>query len=241
MKAAVLGLGVIGPGIAATLARGGIDVACYDINEARVRAVKGDMPSLFEALVRLGANAIIPKQGELRFESEIGAAVRDVDLVIEALPERVEIKHTMLAALDRIAPATAILASTTAGIPITRLQEAVGGKGRVVGMHWSNPSHLASIVEIIAGAHTDPATVATARAIVANIGVQPVVVARDVAGSVHTRLSDALEREAAALVADGVITRAELEKCLRWGLGLKLAAAGPEVQLAAIRKTMEGR
>lgn len=241
MKAAVLGLGVMGPGIVATLARGGIDVACYDIKPEQLAHARAEMPTLLEALARYGAKLIMPKQGEIRYEADLGGAVRAAELVVEALPERVEIKHTMFAALDRLAPANAILASTTAAIPITRLQEACNNKGRVVGLNWTAPSHLAPVVEVIAGAHTDARTLATARAIVANLGAQPVLVARDSVGSVQARLRSVLERESDALVADGVIERTELDRLLCWGIGLHLAAAGAEARFVAIRKTIEGR
>ena len=233
MRAAVVGLGNMGPGIAATLARGGIDAVCYDAKPERRERARREMPVLFETLHSIG-DRVLPKQGEIRFSDDLGGSVRDVDIVIEAMPERVEIKHTIFAALDRLAPAAAILASTTAGISITRLQEACVHKGRVLGMRWSHPPHVMPLVEVIAGEHTDPATMATVRAIATNLGLTPVEVRRDVPGFVHNRLLYALLRESLALIEKGVIAPEELDRCVKAGLGLELAVSGPMELLDSI-------
>jgi 3-hydroxybutyryl-CoA dehydrogenase/5-formyl-3-hydroxy-2-methylpyridine 4-carboxylate dehydrogenase len=223
MKGAVIGLGTMGPGIAATLARGGFEVTCFDVSAEQLCKAEAELPGLQQVLDRLGKR----DGGRISFEADLRRAVADVDIVVEAIPERLELKQQLLKDLEKLAPARAILASNTSGILITRLQEAVSKKGRVVGMHWSNPPHVIPMVEVIAGAHTDRAVVERASKLVADCGLIPVVVEKDVPGFVHNRLLYAILREAVSLVEKAVVSPEELDKCFKWGLGLKLAVIGP--------------
>ena len=208
MKAAVIGLGTMGPGIAATLARGGLEVVCFDVSTAQLEKARAAFPAL-------------------RFEPDFGQAVKGAALAVEAVPEKLEIKHAVLKQLEAHASPDCILASNTSGIPISRLQEAVQRKGRVVGMHWSNPPHIIPVVEIIAGAHTDPAVIRQARDVASKCALIPVVVEKDIPGFVHNRLLYAVLREAVSLVEKGVVSPEELDKCFKWALGLKLSVIGP--------------
>lgn len=226
MKAAVVGLGTMGPGIAATFARGGIDVRCHDVSAEQLGRAERELETAFQVLERIGGPAA-PKRGAVAFDQDLAVAVRDAEFVIEAVPERPELKHQVFAELERVAPPRAILASNTSGIPITRLQEAVTRKDRVVGMHWSNPPHVIPMVEVIAGNHTSSATVETTKALVAGLGLQPVVVRKDVPGFVHNRVLYAILRECVSLVEKGVVSPEELDTCFKWSLGLKLAVIGP--------------
>jgi 3-hydroxybutyryl-CoA dehydrogenase/5-formyl-3-hydroxy-2-methylpyridine 4-carboxylate dehydrogenase len=143
------------------------------------------------------------------------------------VPEQLELKKQLFAELEKHVSPKTILASNTSGIPITRLQQAVEHKGRVVGMHWSNPPHIIPMVEVIAGAHTDSSVTEQAKKILTGCGLIPVIVEKDVPGFVHNRLLYAILREAVSLVEKGVISPEELDKCFKWGLGLKLAVIGP--------------
>lgn len=212
MKGTLIGVGTMGPGIAATLARGGLQVTCYDVSPEQLRKAEGELRVL---------------QVKASVEADLARAVAGADLVVEAVPERLELKKQVFARLEELASPSTILASNTSGIPITRLQEAVTHKGRVLGLHWSNPPHIIPMVEVIAGAHTDSSVVDRARKLLADCGLIPVIVDKDVPGFVHNRLLYAILREAVSLVEKGVISPAELDKCFKWGLGLKLAVIGP--------------
>ncbi|PYP22526.1 MAG: 3-hydroxybutyryl-CoA dehydrogenase [Gemmatimonadetes bacterium] len=214
----------MGPGIAATLSRGGLDMVLYDVSAEQLRKAEADMPSLQKVLDEIKVAA---SSGKISYESDLARAVREADFVIEAVPERLELKQRVFAELDRLARPAAILASNTSGIPITRLQEAVACKSRVVGMHWSNPPHVIPMVEVIAGEHTDPGVVERTRRLVADCGLIAVLVDKEVPGFVHNRLLYAVLREAVSLVEKGVVSPEELDKCFKWGLGLKLAVIGP--------------
>ena len=197
MKAAVIGLGTMGPGIAAVLARGGMEVACYDLSPEQLKKAEGELSGLQQVLDRIRPAS---RSGKVSFDEDLGRAAGDADLVVEAVPEKLELKRKVFAEIECVARPDAILASNTSGIPITRLQEAVTRKGRLVGMHWSNPPHVIPMVELIAGAHTERAVLERIREIAEACGLIPVIVDKDVPGFVHNRLLYAILREAVSLV-----------------------------------------
>jgi 5-formyl-3-hydroxy-2-methylpyridine 4-carboxylic acid 5-dehydrogenase len=212
MKGTLIGVGTMGPGIAATLARGGLEVTCFDVNPEQLRKAEGELRVL---------------QVKATIEPDLARAVAGADLVVEAVPERLELKKQVFAQLEELVSPKAILASNTSGIPITRLQQGMTHRGRVVGLHWSNPPHIIPMVEVIAGEHTDAAVIQSAKKLLSDCGLIPVVVEKDVPGFVHNRLLYAILREAVSLVEKGVVSPEELDKCFKWGLGLKLAVIGP--------------
>jgi 3-hydroxybutyryl-CoA dehydrogenase/5-formyl-3-hydroxy-2-methylpyridine 4-carboxylate dehydrogenase len=225
-RAALVGLGTMGPGIAATLARGGMTVACYDTsaqsrdNAPAMIAVAGDVLERLAMPDRSNGAAV-------EICDTMDACVDGADLVIENVPENLEIKAGVFAQLDRLVGSGCILASDTSGIPITKLQEGNSAPGRVVGMHWSNPPHIIPIVEVIAGAKTSQATVAWMVSTIEDLGLKPVVVKKDVPGFVENRVLYALMRECVDLVDQGVIDAESLDTCVSWGIGYKLAVIGP--------------
>jgi 5-formyl-3-hydroxy-2-methylpyridine 4-carboxylic acid 5-dehydrogenase len=216
----------MGPGMAATLARGGLDVGCFDTLQAARDRVPGEVETAFTVLDRIGGPQAA-ERGTVTVHDDLGSAVAETDLVIEAVPENAEIKAKVFADLDRLAPASAILASNTSGIPITKLGESVADPSRVVGMHWSNPPHVIPVIEVIAGARTSPEVVGLLRDTVTGLGLVAVRVQRDVPGFVENRVLYAIMRECLALVDDGVISAEELDTCVKWGIGFKLAVIPP--------------
>jgi 3-hydroxybutyryl-CoA dehydrogenase/5-formyl-3-hydroxy-2-methylpyridine 4-carboxylate dehydrogenase len=226
MKAAVIGMGTMGPGIAATLARGGMDVACFDVSAEQLKKAAAEIALARGVLAQIGGPEA-PRPGEIRLEAELAAALGDAEVVVETVPERLDVKQRVFADLERLAPAGAILASNTSGIPIGRLQEAVRDKARVVGMHWSNPPYVIPMIEVIAGPHTSPEVVEKMTKLIADLGLLPVVVKKDVPGFVENRVLYAIMRECVSLVEKGVISPAELDTCVTWGIGFKLAVIGP--------------
>lgn len=216
----------MGPGMAATLARGGLAVQTYDISTDAIERAKGEISSAFEVLDRMPSPAA-KVRGEISFYTDLAQAVSHTDLVIEAVPENAELKAAVFAEIEQRSPASAILASNTSGIPITKIQEAVRTPERVVGMHWSNPPHVIPMIEIIAGSHTSSVTVENLKTLVSDLGLLPVIVKKDVPGFVENRVLYAIMRECLALVDDGVIDPADLDTCVRWGIGYKLSVIGP--------------
>lgn len=224
---AIIGLGTMGPGMAARLARGGLQVVAYDVAPAaieRARSMLGVAETVLDAL------AIAPPSagaGTVRFTDDIGDAVSGADLVIENVPENISIKADVYRAIDGLISADTIVASDTSGIPITKLQAHISHPERMVGMHWSNPPHIIPMIEVIAGENTAPQTVAVIRDLIRSIGLLPVVVKKDVPGFVENRVLYALLREAVDLVERGVIDPEDLDTCVSWGIGYKIAVIGP--------------
>jgi 3-hydroxybutyryl-CoA dehydrogenase/5-formyl-3-hydroxy-2-methylpyridine 4-carboxylate dehydrogenase len=225
-RVAIIGTGTMGPGMAATLARGGLDVRCFDTLPAARDKTPGEVETALAVLDRIGGPEGA-ERGTVTVHDDLADAVAGCDLVIEAVPENAETKAKVFADLDRLAPAHAILASNTSGIPITKLAESVTDPSRVVGMHWSNPPHVIPVIEVIAGARTSPDVVEQLRTTISDLGLVPVRVQRDVPGFVENRVLYAIMRECLALVDDGVISAEELDTCVKWGIGFKLAVIPP--------------
>ena len=224
MRVAVVGAGSMGPGIAARLARGGHDVAVWDVDPAAMSRAEGLVPMIGEALDALGLEE---RDGSLRFAGSLATAAIDADLVIENVPEKVEVKAALYRDLAPHLGEGTILASDTSGIPITELAAHVADPARFVGMHWSNPPHIVPMIEVIGGEATAPATVEAIRDLIRDLGLLPVVLKRDLPGFVENRVLYALLRECVDLVERGVVSPEDLDTCVRWGIGYKLSVVGP--------------
>ena len=223
---AVIGMGTMGPGIAATLARGGMTVSGYDTSAEAVANSGALITGAFGVLEALG----MPDNGgpeQIRMSDSLEDCVAGADLVMETVPEDLELKLDLLGQLDGLVSPDCVLASDTSGIPITRLQEGNSHPGRVVGMHWSNPPHIIPIIEVVAGEDTAPETVERMTALIRQINLLPILVKKDVPGFVENRVLYAIMRECVDLVEDGVIDAEALDQCVSWGIGYKLAVVGP--------------
>jgi 3-hydroxyacyl-CoA dehydrogenase len=206
------------------LARAGIDTALYDVSGEALERAKVGAELAAGALDRLEAPK--PGGGGLRFETELADALEGADVVIEAVPEKLELKHQVFTQLEEHVSAETILASNTSGIPITKIAAVCSHPERVVGMHWSNPPHLIPMIEVIPGERTSQATVDAVSELVRNVGYHPVV-EREVPGFVENRILYAILRECLDLVDRGIIDPEGLDLNVRWGIGYKLAVIGP--------------
>jgi carnitine 3-dehydrogenase len=224
-RAALVGGGVIGAGWAARLLLNGIDVALFDPDPEAPRKVE---TVLAQARRVYGAMAPggLPREGRLRFASDVAEAVADAEFVQESVPERLDAKHRVLAAIDAHAPEAALVGSSTSGFKPTDMQKAMARPGRLVVAHPFNPVYLLPLVELVAGEATDPGTVERARAIYAAIGMKPVVVRREIEAFVADRLLEAMWREALWLIHDGITTVEELDDIVRHSFGLRWAQMG---------------
>jgi len=226
----VVGTGTMGPGIAQVLAQHGVGVRIYDIEEAQLRKAR-------EAIKRnvklMGDAGLIAKDDAEQVESQIHetrdlkAAVDGADLVIEAIPEVLDLKKTMFADLDGVCAEGTILASNTSGLSITALAQATQRPAKVIGMHWWNPPIIIPVIEIIRGETTDDATVQAVEALVKRIRKVPVLVKKDVPGFLGNRLQYALMREAIALLNEGVASAEDIDTMIKAGIGFKFPVMGP--------------
>ena len=223
-RAAVIGTGTMGPGMGAVLARAGIETALYDVSDEQLEKAKAGAELAAQVLERL--EAAQEDGGSLRFESDLAAALEGADFVLEAVPEKLELKHEVFPKFEEHVADDAILASNTSGIPITKIASVTEHPERVVGMHWSNPPHLIPMIEVIPGEQTSQDTVDATSELVRRIGYHPVV-EREVAGFVENRILYAILRECLDLVDRGIIDPEGLDLNVRWGIGYKLAVIGP--------------
>ena len=223
-RAAVIGTGTMGPGMGAVLARAGIETALYDVSTEALERAKGAADLAVSVLERL--DAAREEGGSLRFESDLAAALEGADFVVEAVPEKLELKHEVFRQFEEAVGPETILASNTSGIPITKIATIAKHPERIVGMHWSNPPHLIPMIEVIPGEQTSPETVATVSELVRRVGYHPVV-EKEVPGFVENRILYAILRECLALVDQGIISPEGLDLNVRWGIGYKLAVIGP--------------
>jgi 5-formyl-3-hydroxy-2-methylpyridine 4-carboxylic acid 5-dehydrogenase len=225
MKVAVIGLGTMGPGIAATLGRAGMRVSTFD-SDSNQRLKAGQA---FNAAGTVLAALGVPDQsvGAIGVCESLPQCVQGADLVVETVPEKLETKIEVFREVEAVVAQDCVLASDTSGIPITRIQEGAAVPGRIVGMHWSNPPHIIPMVEVIAGERTSPDVVHWTVAAIRRTGHLPIVVRKDVPGFVENRVLYAVLRECLDLVERGVIGPEDLDACVSWGIGFKLAVVGP--------------
>jgi 3-hydroxyacyl-CoA dehydrogenase len=225
-RAAIIGTGTMGPGMGAVLERAGVDVALYDINEEQLDKARPGVELARSVLDRLGGDGDAA-DGNVRFESDLTAALDGADLVVEAVPEKLELKQQVFADVEQHVSDDAILASNTSGIPITKIAEALEHPERVIGTHWSNPPHLIPMIEIIPGERTSEDVLARTQELVRQIGYFPCTLKKEVPGFVENRVLYAIMRECLALVDEGVVDAEELDLNVKWGIGYKLAVVPP--------------
>jgi 3-hydroxyacyl-CoA dehydrogenase len=224
-KAAVIGTGTMGPGMGAVLERAGVEVALYDVSEEQLEKARAGVDLARSVLDRLGNE---DRRGpELRFESDLAGALAGADMVIEAVPEKLELKQQVFAEFEQHVSPEAVLASNTSGIPITKIAEGLDHPERVIGMHWSNPPHLIPMIEVIPGEKTVPEVAVTTEELIGQIGYHPCTLKKEVPGFVENRVLYAIMRECLALVDEGVVDAEALDLNVKWGIGYKLAVVPP--------------
>jgi 3-hydroxyacyl-CoA dehydrogenase len=227
-RATILGTGTMGPGMAAVLARAGLQVTMFDVNPEALERAKGMVGVVAGVLDRL--EVPVRDGGELHYESDRSAAVGGAELVIEAIPEKLELKRLVLGEIEPLIAAETIIASNTSGIRITEIAAELEHPERVIGWHWSNPPHLIPMNEVINGERTDAVVTAAIQDLTRRIGYHPVTLKKEVPGFVENRVLYAIMRECLALVDEGVIDVEGLDLCVKWGIGYKLAVV-PPIQL----------
>jgi carnitine 3-dehydrogenase len=224
-KAALLGGGVIGAGWVARLIENGHDVAVYDpAPDARAK-LEAVLANADRAYARL---TMAPRQtkGAVRMAASVADAVDDADLIVEAVPERLDIKRRVYAEVETAARPDALIASSTSGILPTDLQTELRHPGRLLVAHPFNPVYLLPVVEIVPGRRTSPEAVERAMAFYPTIGMKPILIRKEIEAFVADRLLEAVWREALWLIKDGVCTTEELDDIMRYGFGLRWAQMG---------------
>ena len=225
-RIAIIGTGAIGASWSALFLAKGLEVIATDIAPDAEAALKRFVQAAWPALERLGL-APGASQSNLTFTADLKAAVRAADLVQENGPERIDFKKKLYRELDEMLAPDVIIASSSSGLTMSEIQSAcrLHPERCVIG-HPFNPPHLVPLVEIVGGTLTSEATIQRAAAFYTALGKQTVRLRKEVPGHVANRLQAALAREVYYLVANDVVSVADVDKALSWGPGLRWGIMG---------------
>jgi len=225
-RVAIIGTGVIGASWAALFLANGLDVVATDVAPGAEAALKRFVAAAWPALQRLGL-ASGASQNRLSFTAALTDAVKDADLVQENGPEKIDFKKTLYRQLDELLHPSVIIASSSSGLTMSEIQSAceMHPERCVIG-HPFNPPHLVPLVEIVGGAKTSKNTIERAAEFYTSLGKRTVRLNKEVPGHVANRLQAALAREVYHLVADGVVSVADVDTALCWGPGLRWGIMG---------------
>lgn len=215
--ALVVGGGTMGTGIAYVLGLSGHAVTMVEPDETRAAAALTEIAQAARKAAdrgRLDPRAAADLPTRIRTANDLGAAPRNAAVAIEAVPERTELKHRVLAAMEATEPE--LLATNTSGLPVTGLAEPLRDPARFLGLHFFNPVWSMPLVEIVVGEQTAGRTVETARELVAAFGKESITV-RDAPGFATSRLGIAIGLEAMRMLEDGVAAAADIDKAMELG------------------------
>jgi 3-hydroxybutyryl-CoA dehydrogenase len=227
--AAVIGTGMMGPGIAGSLALGGVHATILSRTEQAaakgLAAAHAQLRILAESGLAESA-AVDDASGRLSASSDFDRTIASIDLVIESAPENMELKQKLFARMDSLAAPAAVLASNTSGLSITAIARYCRHAERVLTTHYWNPPHLMPLVEIVQGDQTSPQIAQSVRELLSACGKVPVLVKRDRPGQLGNRLQMALVREAAYIVEQGIADVEDVDLVAKNGFGLRMPAYG---------------
>ncbi|GAB6945576.1 3-hydroxyacyl-CoA dehydrogenase/enoyl-CoA hydratase family protein [Vulcanisaeta sp. JCM 14467] len=224
-KVAVIGSGTMGHGIAEVSALAGYEVVMVDVSQDLLNKA---LERIKWSLDKLAERGTISKEkvgevmGRIKTSLSIAEAVKNADIMIEAVPENLDLKKQVFAEADANAPPHAILATNTSSLPITEIASATKRPERVVGIHFFNPPVLMPLVEVIRGAQTSDEVAKRAYDFVKSLGKEPIMVNKDVPGFVVNRILVALNSAACLLAANNVYSIVEIDSAVKYRAGLPM-------------------
>lgn len=221
---AVIGAGLMGHGIAQIFLAGGYQVSLQDPNTEILQSAPGKIRDICELL-----EVDVGLLDNLSLHERLVDAVNQADFVIEAGPEKLEVKQQIFAQLASASKPSAVLATNTSAIPIQNIVAELDeqGRQRVIGTHFWNPPYLVRLVEVVRSEHSGTEQLDDAMDLLRKVEMHPVLVKRDIPGLIGNRLQHAMKREAIALVADGVCDAETIDDVVKHGFGSRLAVLGP--------------
>jgi len=217
---AVIGAGTMGHGIAHAAVVSGFDTRLYDVSDEQLAKARGGVKEILERAVALGkatAPEVDRAWARLTTTNDLAAALEGVDFVIEAAPERVEIKVRLMADIDRLAPPEAIIATNTSALSITEMAAVLARPSRVAGMHFFNPVHKMKLIEIVRALESSTEALDTIEAVARRMGKETVLV-REAPGFITTRVNASIGNEAFYMLMEGVASARDIDKALKLGL-----------------------
>jgi 3-hydroxybutyryl-CoA dehydrogenase len=229
-RLAIVGAGLMGHGIAQEFALAGYEVHIHDITEGKLQKAIKNIQANLKMLIEIGT--VTQKQAEsvmknIHPSTELKDIVVEVDVVIEAVLENLELKQEIFQKLDQLCPKHTILASNTSTLMPNMLASTTQRPDKVLVTHYFNPPYLLPLVEIVRHKETSDETVTTIYDLLTRVGKSPVIVQKEVPGFVGNRLQYALFREALSIVEQGIATPQDVDTIVKTGFGRRYAAAGP--------------
>jgi 3-hydroxybutyryl-CoA dehydrogenase len=216
----VLGAGTMGHGIAYASIAAGYDTTIYDVAQTALDKGRRAIEGIVAKGIELGKVDAADGDAMLRRltpTTDLPRALSDADFIIEASPERIDVKIQLFAEIERSAPAHAIVASNTSALSITELAATLTKPGRVAGMHFFNPVHRMKLVEIVQALESAPETLQTIDEVSTRMGKETVLV-RESPGFITTRVNASIGNEAFYMLQEGVASARDIDKALRLGL-----------------------
>lgn len=217
---AVLGAGTMGHGIAYAAIAGGYETRMFDVSDAALRKGRAAIDAIIARGGELGkvpAAEADAMRARLTATANIGDALNGVDMVIEAAPERIDLKLSLLAEVDRHAPERAIVATNTSALSITEMAGSMRRPSRVAGMHFFNPVHKMKLIEIVQALESAPATLQAIEEVSKRMGKETVLV-RESPGFITSRVNVTIGNEAFFMLMEGVASARDIDKALKLGL-----------------------
>ena len=224
-RAACIGGGVIGAGWVARLALNGVDVVVFEPATGAEPKVMAVVDNAKRAWAQFSAVSL-PALGRISFAGSIDEAVAGAELIVESVPERLDIKRKVYAEAERAAADDALIASSTSGILPSDLQAEMAHPERLIVAHPFNPVYLLPCVELVAGGQTSAEAIMRAEALYEALGMKPIRVRREIEAFIADRLLEAIWRESLWLVNDGIATTQDIDDVIRYGFGLRFAQMG---------------
>jgi 3-hydroxybutyryl-CoA dehydrogenase len=216
----VLGAGTMGHGIAHAAMAAGFETVLYDVAQAQLDKGKAAIDAVIQKGVELGkvtADDAAAMRARLRLSAVVADAVRDADIVIEAAPEKIDLKLSLFREVEAAAPAHAVLASNTSALSITDMAAVLNNPSRLGGMHFFNPVHRMKLVEVVKALDTSAETIAVMEAVSVKMGKEAVLV-KESPGFITTRINAMIGNEAFYMLQDGVASARDIDKGLKLGL-----------------------
>jgi 3-hydroxybutyryl-CoA dehydrogenase len=226
----VIGAGFIGPGIAQLFASKRYAVRLMDIKDELLPRAIADIRSSLSLMSKKG---LLPEGeidtiiGRIKTTTDIGEATSDVQLVIEAVTENLELKQRVFQDLDKLCPPETILATNTSVISITEIASKAYRRERILGTHFWNPPYIIPLVEVIKAKETSEETLEITYQFLKAVGKHPVKVMKDVPGFIANRLQHALWREAISIVEHGIADAATVDEAIKNSFAIRLPVLGP--------------
>jgi 3-hydroxybutyryl-CoA dehydrogenase len=216
----VLGAGTMGHGIAHAAIAGGYETRMYDVSQAAVDNGRSAIEQIARRGVELGKTSAADAATmltRLSVTTSLAEALAGTGMVIEAAPEKIDLKLQLFQQIEQLAPAGVVIASNTSALSITEMAGSIANPGRVAGMHFFNPVHKMKLIEIVRALESTPATLEAIEEVSRRMGKETVLV-RELPGFITTRVNASIGNEAFYMLMEGVASARDIDKALKLGL-----------------------